>query len=331
MVGINLNSDELEIIFDILGLNEDQSSVYSALVSIGTLTLGQISQVTGLNYIEVRNAMDVLIGGEYADWTPGKINRYFAREPFLKTFLLTYDLHTLQSIRDTTKKIAAKIEQDIQTQIQPLIDRVAAEDSQILQDIQDLIKKNLEGQQRQIDNEISALTFSISEMKKKLDIIYQLSRKIKAATVTDVSVLTTDLIYGETTFVLILKDMTSRAKASLTILMPHPEIQTLIGASKLSLPIRTRTLIVGDFSKVPKNMLKKILASKIRLKQKTVEYWGCVRDNEEVLIGPLPHQSLEERSDDGLIGIISTNPTMIHFIKQLIGSYTTRGRDLVID
>lgn len=98
MVGINLTSEELQTIFDILGLNKNESQVYVSLLSLGTLTLGQISQLTGLNYIQTRDAIEVLIGGSYVDWTPGKINRYFAREPFLKAFLLAYDPLTLFSI-----------------------------------------------------------------------------------------------------------------------------------------------------------------------------------------------------------------------------------------
>ncbi|MHA2204058.1 MAG: hypothetical protein ACW991_10255, partial [Candidatus Hodarchaeales archaeon] len=273
MVGIILTEDELQTIFDILGLNENQGLVYMTLLSVGTLTLGQISQLTGINYIQVRECMDVLIGGEYVDWTGGKINRYFAREPFLKAFLLAYDPLTLISIRDTTNKKITSIEKEFQAKI---------DDQRSFQEIQDLIK----AQQKQIENEVSALTFTIREMKRRLDILFQLSRKVSAATTKKESGLTTDVVYGETTFILVLRDMASRAKVSLTILMPYPEIQTLISTSKLSLAVSTRTLIVGNFAKVPKNILKRVIASKIRMKQSTIDFWGCVRDNEEVLIGP---------------------------------------------
>lgn len=37
MVGIILTEDELQTIFDILGLNEDQGLVYMTLLSVGTL------------------------------------------------------------------------------------------------------------------------------------------------------------------------------------------------------------------------------------------------------------------------------------------------------
>ena len=315
MVGIILTEDELQIIFEILGLNEDQGLVYMTLLSLGTLTLGQISQITGINYIQVRKCMDVLIGGEYVDWTGGKINRYFAREPFLKAFLLAYDPITLISIRDTTKRKIEAIEKEFQARIN---------DQTTLQEIQSLVRT----QQKYIEYEISALTFSIREMKRRLDILFQLSRKVSAATTKSETGLTTDVIYGETTFVLVLRDMASRAKVSLTILMPYPEIQTLIATSKLSLPICQRTVIVGNFAKVPRNILNKVLASKIRMKQSAINFWGCVRDNEEILIGPTPEVGEEM---DELIGIISTNPTMIRFFGQQISSLASKGQDLSIE
>lgn len=323
MVGFILTSDELQNLFDILGLNENQSLVYLSLLSMGTMTVGQISQLTGLNYIQVRDAMEVLIGSEYVDWTPGIISRYFAREPFLKTFLLAYDPLTLISIRKTTKKRFDKIERDLEQRIQAKQRKISGEMLTDIQDILNLIKNGLDQHHSEMENEISALTFTIQGMKKRLKLLFQLSRKISASPSKDISSITSDLIFGETTFILLLKDLTSRAKASLTILMPHPEIQTLIATSKASLPVRTRTLIVGDFSKVPKSIINKVLSSNVQLKQALVDYWGCIRDNEEILIGPLPQTQEEE-----LVGIVSTNPTMVRFFSQQIGSFTTKGHDL---
>jgi hypothetical protein len=59
MVGINLTSEELQTIFNTLGLNENESQVYVSLLSLGTLTLGQISQLPGLNYIQARDAIEI--------------------------------------------------------------------------------------------------------------------------------------------------------------------------------------------------------------------------------------------------------------------------------
>ncbi|MFX0182111.1 MAG: helix-turn-helix domain-containing protein [Candidatus Hodarchaeota archaeon] len=182
MVGINLTSEELQTIFDILGLNKNESQVYVSLLSLGTLTLGQISQLTGLNYIQTRDAIEVLIGGSYVDWTPGKINRYFAREPFLKAFLLAYDPLTLFSIWDTAKEKITRISKDFQEQIKLIDNRLSNEDQAVFQETVDLIKTNIGIQQKQVDNEITALVYSIREMKKRLEIIYQLSQKLSAST-----------------------------------------------------------------------------------------------------------------------------------------------------
>jgi len=320
MVGFILTSDELQILFDILGLDENQSLVYLSLLSMGTLTVGQISQLTGLNYIQVRDAMEVLIGSEYVDWTPGRISRYFAREPFLKTFLLAYDPLTLISIRKTTRKRIDKIEKELTEKIQA---KHSSFSEEMLVNIQEIRNWMIDQYHSQIENEISALNYTILDMKNRLETLFQLSRKISASTSKDISSITTDLVFGETTFILLLKDLSSRAKASLTILMPHPEIQTLITTSKANLPVRKRTLIVGDFSKVPKRILEKVLSSEVRLKQASVDFWGCIKDNEEILIGPLPQTQEEE-----LIGIVSTNPTMVRFFSQQIVGYTTKGYDL---
>lgn len=312
MVGITLSSEELQTLFDILGLDENQSAVYLSLLSAGTLTIGQISQLTGLHYLQVRDAMEVLIGGEYVNWISGKINRYYPQEPFLKAFLLSYDPFTLLSIRDETRKRNLMLEKDSHIRIQTLFGHLSDEIRATIQKEYDLIKSNLEEQQKQIDTAISALNFTINEMKKNLNFIFEMSRKLNTSTKQDLSGLTTDLVFGETTFLLLLKDITSRAKVSLTVLMPHLEIQTLMVATKLPPPVRTRTLFIGDFTKAPQNILRKVASVHIKLKKISVDFWGCIRDNEEVLVGFLPENSQQEE----LIGIISTNPFMIQFFGQ---------------
>lgn len=326
MVGITLSSDELQIIFEILGLDEDQSLVYMTLLSAGTLTIGQISQLTGLHYIQVRDAMEVLVGGDYVDWTPGKINRYFAREPFLKAFLLAYDTFTLLSIRKAAKKKISTIDENFNAQIQTSLDSLSEENRAVMQEVYNLIKTSVEEQQKQIDSEISALNYTIKEMKGRLEILFDLSRKLNISTKQDWSGLTTDLIFGETTFLLLLKDITSRAKASLTVLMPHPEIQTIMTAIKLPLQVRARTAFIGDFSKIPRTILEKAITAQVKLRETSVDFWGCIRDNEEVLVGILPQISQQEE----VIGITSTNPTMVQFLGQQIRIYATKGKDLII-
>ncbi len=178
---------------------------------------------------------------------------------------------------------------------------------------------------QQLEQEISALTFSIKEMKRRLDKISELSRSVGISDI-DSSFLSSDLVIGETAIIMLLRDLTLRAKASLTILMPRPELQTLIAASKK--PTRIRISIIGDFRKVPESTLKKILSSaNIRLKQlDTVDFWGCIRDTEELLVCPEPKNPDKE----GLIGVISTNENLVELFSQELMSYTTRSREIVL-
>ncbi|UCG00376.1 MAG: hypothetical protein JSW11_12075 [Candidatus Heimdallarchaeota archaeon] len=179
--------------------------------------------------------------------------------------------------------------------------------------------------EQQLEHEISALSFSIKEMKQKLNKISELSQAVDISDI-EPSFLSTDLVIGETAIIMMLRDLTLRAKASLTILMPRPELQTLITASKL--PTRTRISIIGDFRKVPESTLKKILSSaNVRLKQlDTVDFWGCIRDSEELLVCPEPKHPEKE----GLIGVITANENLVELFSQELMTYTTRSREIVI-
>ncbi|MHA1966682.1 MAG: hypothetical protein ACW964_02655 [Candidatus Hodarchaeales archaeon] len=327
MTGITLTAEEQQLIFDILGLNENQSLVYTALLSVGNqrLTLGQISQLSGLNYMQVRAAMEVLIGGEYVDWIPGKISRYYAKTPFLKAFLLAYDPITLISIQDSSNKKLSELGNDLQSNMKPFLDLVSEDNRGAIQDAFTQIKYNIGLQQELITKEVSALTYTIREMKNRLEAILNLSRKLSTSPTKEIkSGLTTELLFGETTFVLLLRDMVSRAKISVTMCMPEPEVQTIITTSKLDPPVRNRTLIVGEFDRVPKNILKRVISTGVRMKQTSLDYWACIRDKEEVLIGILPMSSEEE-----VIGIFSTNPTVVKYFSQQVSFFTSKGEDIV--
>jgi sugar-specific transcriptional regulator TrmB len=178
--------------------------------------------------------------------------------------------------------------------------------------------------EKQLEQEISALVFTIKEMKQKLSKVSEISR---LADISDIepSLLSSDLVVGESVIIMLLRDLTVRSKASLTILMPRPELQTLIAASKL--PMRTRVSIIGDFKKVPKSTLKKVLsAPNVRLKQLSpIDFWGCIRDSEELLVCPEPKDPTKEE----LIGVITTNENLVELFSQELMTYTTRSREIV--
>ena len=87
-------------------------------------------------------------------------------------------------------------------------------------------------------------------------------------------------------------------------------------------------IIIGDFSKVPESTVKKILSSgNVRLKQLDgIEFWGCIRDAEELLICPEP--KIPEKEE--LIGVITTNENLVELFSKEIITYTTRSREIVI-
>ncbi len=175
-----------------------------------------------------------------------------------------------------------------------------------------------------LEQEISALIFTIKEMKQKLSKIFELSRVLETSDF-DSSIINSDLVIGESSIIMLLRDLTLRAKSSLTILMPRPELQTLIAASKL--PMKTRVNIIGDFKKVPASTLKKVLtANNIRLKQLDgIEFWGCIRDAEELLICPEPKDPEKEE----LVGVISANENLVELFSQELITYTTRSKEIL--
>ncbi|MFX1518183.1 MAG: hypothetical protein ACFFC6_17945, partial [Promethearchaeota archaeon] len=199
------------------------------------------------------------------------------------------------------------------------------ESKSTLNETKEILNSQIVKVEQQLEHEISAITFSIKEMKSKLNKISELSQKVDFSDI-ETSFLSSDLVIGETPIIMMLRDLTLRAKASLTILMPRPELQTLIAASKL--PTRTRISIIGDFRKVPESTLKKILSSpNVRLKQlDTVDFWGCIRDSEELLVCPEPKHPEKE----GLIGVITTNENLVELFSQELITYTTRSREIVL-
>jgi hypothetical protein len=190
---------------------------------------------------------------------------------------------------------------------------------------QGILNMSVAEYEKKLENELSALTYSIKEMKQKLNMVFESSRMLEYSEV-DPSLLTTEIVIGEPSIIMLLRDLAIRAKSSLTVLMPRPELQTMITASKL--PMKTRVIIIGDFRKVPESTLKKVLSSgNVRLKQlEPIEFWGCIRDAEELLICPEPKDPEKEE----LLGIFTTNENLVELFSQEIMTYTTRSREILL-
>ncbi len=193
-----------------------------------------------------------------------------------------------------------------------------------LNETREIISRHLEKTETQLEHEISALIYSIKQMKQKLSQVISAMNSVDITNI-DPSLLDSDLIIGESVIIMLLRDLTMRTKSSLTVLMPRPELQTLRVASKL--PFKTRVTIIGDFRKVPKTTLKKVtVSSNLRLKQLDgIEFWGCIRDAEELLICPEPKNPETEE----LVGVITTNQNLVDLFTQEIITYTTRSKEIL--
>lgn len=232
------------------------------------------------------------------------------------TEVLTQVAHLQESFSHYISRLNASLSKFADTQLEVF--------AEALNKTQELLNSQIKSTEKQLEQEISAITFSIRQMKQNLNKIVQTSQLSDISGI-DPTLLSTDLVVGEPVVIMLLRDLTVRAKSSLTILMPRPELQTLIQASKL--PFRTRVSIIGDFRKVPRSTLKKILsAGNTRLKQlDVVDYWACIRDTEEMLICPEPKDPAKEE----LIGVISTNENLVELFSQEVMTYTTRSREIL--
>ncbi|MFX1513303.1 MAG: hypothetical protein ACFFCQ_12010 [Promethearchaeota archaeon] len=108
MSGIKVSQDAMESIATILGLTEIQTKVYLASMGIGTATLGQLSQKSGINVLETAEAINDLEKQGLLKKIPGIIARFVPLEPFLRAHTLEFDPVTLLNIFDSIKaQIAA--------------------------------------------------------------------------------------------------------------------------------------------------------------------------------------------------------------------------------
>ncbi|MHA2329928.1 MAG: helix-turn-helix domain-containing protein, partial [Candidatus Hodarchaeales archaeon] len=186
MVGLHISSEEIQDIVPILGLaDQDQGKVYLSLLSLGMATLGQISLISGIDFLKTQDALQVLIGSKLVKRIPGKVGRYIAQEPFLKAFYLAYDPITLVNIRkesastfknqiENIKNTFTDIPQEIKIQAEELQDEFS-------QDFEP-VKSNFNGissEFRQIIKSVENRTqINIEELQAKAQMLIIYSEKL---------------------------------------------------------------------------------------------------------------------------------------------------------
>ena len=360
MVGTRINSETLEKIKNFLDFegNNDLLNIYLSLLSIGNGTLGQISSLTGLDYITVRKLLEELILLGYVKKI-GKIPRYYALEPFLESIKNKIDESSQDLILSIVeKKIDATpltlidnkemfvqyVKSGVEEQKQKLIQKYANGDQS------DLSKKNeLEDSIENLITTVTSISFDLikeaenkgkqvmkkaissalipalqylSEVKTNVDIIYEASRGLDI----EEKEIPTDILFGESAVLSMMKDLILRTKSNINILMPKPEIQSLILIANLVNRKRVKASIVGNFEKCPKSVMERLKPSPstigtVTLRQsKEITTWAVIRDSEEIVFAP------DVNPNDLMVGIwvLSETPGL----EQLIQQFSTEIRTL---
>ncbi|MHA2296427.1 MAG: helix-turn-helix domain-containing protein [Candidatus Hodarchaeales archaeon] len=357
MTGITISEEQLQKLSDILGLTKEQIKVYIGLMTLGSGTLGQVSTVSGLDVMTADMAIRDLKDQGFTKEIPGIIRRYVFQEPFLQSFILTFDPITILGLKkQIDKRLSSSLDildnkemfdKFMSSNIKPVREELMTnvqegykEDAEkfldgaskklidicymILEENQKKSKKLLDKSRKEFDVTILNLVEKIKETRSTLRQIFLASRSMEIP-----GELSTDVLHGESSIVLMMRDLITRTKRNLTIIMPQPELQSLMKAAELSVKNPSvRINVTGDLAKTPKSILKKILAeSNIRIKQyPEIEFWCVVRDNEEIILAP--HVEDTEKT---MIGIISQNNELIQLIQGQVQGYGIRGTDLTVD
>lgn len=355
MVGFQLNSEESKKILELLGIGDVQLQVYLGLIAIGSGTLGEISIISGIDILQTRQALNELEKQNYINsvHTETSITRYIALEPFLKGFYITYDSMTLATMRDRLKEKLDKeislieetsvFENYIIKEMEKLKDESLKEANDLIKDELNLFYnkaigkitklsvmslgdahrrtgKILRSSAEETSRTIDLLIENIKEVRQKLKIIFDTSHEVKLP-----DSFNTDVLIGESSVGLIMRDLITRAKTSLFILMPQPEIQSIMLIIKaLKQNPRLRITVIGNLVDCSKAILNKLLETSARVKQfDDTDFWAVVKDSEELVFAPEKKSSEEE-----MIGLISHNEGLVNLISGQMQSFSIKAKDI---
>ncbi|MFW9993719.1 MAG: helix-turn-helix domain-containing protein [Candidatus Odinarchaeota archaeon] len=360
LTGIKIPDKQLQRLSQILGLTAEQAKAYLGLMNLGTGTLGQVSTVSGLDVITTGVAIKDLLDQGFVVEIPGIIKRYLFQQPFLESFVLAYDPITLMelkkqidkrlsssvdilddremfdkfmlsNIKTVREEMLENVQGDLRSEAEKFIEVASKKlvdiSYMVMKEKQDKTKKLLEKSKGEFDVTVLSLVEKIKETRATLREVLLASRSLEIP-----SEFSTDVLYGESSIILMMRDLITRTKRNLAIIMPQPELRALMIAAEISKKNSSiRINVTGDLAKTPKSILKKILSeSNIRMKQyPEIEFWCVIRDNEEMIFAP----HVESTADDtnNMIGIISQNESLIQLIQGQVQGYAIRGSDLTVD
>lgn len=388
---MEINDSEKDKVAQILGLTDEQAKVYFAALNLRFGTLGEISQLSGINIMETARSLEILDSQNLVRRIEGKIiSRFMPFLPWLRTFYLTYDPITLVSVgkqfqenfrrsTDNVSTVLGSIKNDIPALLTNLqesfellfeelhrdvsellsiigeaseafpesekeelknlaetlnsrfqkmseewltrIDSLGTETNpEIVQKIEEAEKEARDlfiGFTSDVSNALSAITFSVKEMRGNLKMVMTAVERSQ-----DVSfVRKTDTVVGEGAILLLMRDIIKRTRNSLQVVMPEPELQSIMLVAKLQ--PKVRSVLVGNFSRMPAKMRQTVIDSPAKMRQiEGVGFWGVLRDQEEILIAPAVEPGNE------FVGIASEDDAMIRMFSEQMSSIVIRSKEI---
>ncbi len=387
---MELDASERKTVSDILGLTEEQSRCYFAALNLRFGTLGEISQLSGVNVMEAARSLEILESQNLVRRLPGIISRFMPFLPWLRTFFLTYDPITLVTVgkqfqdnfrrsTDKVNEVLGSLKEEVPQLVTNLQESFEELFSELHHDVTELLKiinaasetlpvegkievqtlastlnsrfekvseewlaridrlKNetnpsiierivsaekeatdlFIGFTSEVNNALSAITFTVKEMKNNLKLVMDKVEEGQKAPFE----LKTDTIVGESAILLLMRDIIKRTRNSLLVIMPEPELQSIMLAVKL--PPKVRSTLIGNFIKMPSKLQQKVIESPARLRQiENVGFWAILRDQEEILIAPVAEQGEE------FVGITSEDQAIIRMFSEQISSITIRSKEI---
>ena len=355
ITGFNLDSDSLKKLDIFVDLDDKEVKIYLTLLSLGSIgTLGQISMLSGFDILITNAALESLTNKGFLMQHKGTISRYYALEPFLETYIKLFDpMGFLTLIRNLSKGIEdsplgliddsamfnqylkGKLDEKkkevlkssnlpadqfktINEVINASTEIIADTAFSIIQDMEEKGKKILQRTSKSFQNETNMIFQSITDSRDSLIELFNASREFSIA-----PIFKNDVLVGESTILMVFRDMVTRAKNSISIFMPVPEIKTLTNLVELSQRSNVKIDVVSFFKKTPAVILAKVQNDGIGINLRElseIDFWGIIMDDEELLFAPNNtfHQNEE------ITGIFTTYKPLIASMGETFRKLTLR-------
>jgi len=325
------NKSRLEDACIVLGLDQDHLSIYLAAVSLGRGTLGQISQLSGVNVLESAEILKELAGQGLIAILPGVVSRFIPVLPFLKAFSAVYDTSIIVSIADQLVRTGEQRDAVLSRKIEALRElyheKLGSEDQEFdtsLSELQEIVSEEIVTFRKEFQAAIQAVVFHMRQVRENLGKLLNASSEI----LKDLpeGLVETEVLIGETSVLLMIHDMVSRARNSLQIILAQPEFKTLKLIDDLS--GKTRVRLIGNFEGLPAVGIK--LLSKLSDKGVTIrtlsgaDVWIVQRDNEELLIAP----AVDTTQQRVMTGLITTNSSIMAVFSETLASFSAKSQQM---